>query len=375
MTIVNYDWDEDEDNIVEEYDDVGTIVAEYTTEAGLFGNLVSQRRIGQDSYYHFDGQGSTLALSNANGDVTDTYAYAAFGEVTTRTGSTISPFQYVGQKGYYRDAETDGYEIRRRPLLAETGRWLCADSLELAADINTYRYAYNTPSMYFDPTGNEAICFEEKGIDRTWIVDDDRSMAFTVTGSNLRFIGGDAKELCGLLEFEVQISSYYRGSCAAKATDTINKTVGRSHFPLASWIGILLDKRKKCTHSFWHYEPARKFRSGTTEVSCPSLSTTVTCEIPCVLKPVRIGCGTGSSGCIALRVYNDSAFSEDIFLVAAVWSAEVASVGRREGADRETILKHNQDLLEKLRCCLVPECSLDLIMGENNNPECVEATF
>lgn len=64
MTIVNYDWD-DEDNIVEEYDDAGTSVAEYTTEPNRFGNVISQRRGSQDSYFHFDGSGSTLTVTDA----------------------------------------------------------------------------------------------------------------------------------------------------------------------------------------------------------------------------------------------------------------------------------------------------------------------
>ena len=67
MTIVNYDWDEIENNIVEEYDDAGATVAEYTTEPDLYGNVVSQRRNGDDGIYHFDGQGSTLALTDVNG--------------------------------------------------------------------------------------------------------------------------------------------------------------------------------------------------------------------------------------------------------------------------------------------------------------------
>ena len=41
MVAVNYDWDELEDNIDEEYDDAGIAVAEYTTEPGQFGNVVS----------------------------------------------------------------------------------------------------------------------------------------------------------------------------------------------------------------------------------------------------------------------------------------------------------------------------------------------
>lgn len=96
MTAVNYLWNPINDNIVEEFDDAGNTIAEYTTEPDEFGDVISQYRDGQESFYHTNGQGSTLALTNANGDVT--YAYSAFGEVTAHTGSTVNPFQYVGQR-------------------------------------------------------------------------------------------------------------------------------------------------------------------------------------------------------------------------------------------------------------------------------------
>src|SRR5688500_1645427 len=47
MVAVNYDWDELEDNIDEEYDDAGVTVAEYTTEPARFGNVIGQRRRSQ----------------------------------------------------------------------------------------------------------------------------------------------------------------------------------------------------------------------------------------------------------------------------------------------------------------------------------------
>lgn len=154
MTIVNYDWDEDEDNIVEEYDDTGTTVAEYTTEPALFGNVVSQRRNGQDSVYHYDGQGSTLALTDSNGDVTDTYSYSAFGEVTAQTGSAVNPFQYIGKKQYYRDAQTGEYSVRRRDLSARFVRWLTHDPLGvLATATNLYLYVRNCAITTIDPSG------------------------------------------------------------------------------------------------------------------------------------------------------------------------------------------------------------------------------
>ena len=41
MPVVNYLWNPLNDNIVREFDDAGTVIAEYTTEAALFGNVIS----------------------------------------------------------------------------------------------------------------------------------------------------------------------------------------------------------------------------------------------------------------------------------------------------------------------------------------------
>jgi len=55
-------------------------------------------------YYHFDELGSTRLLTNSNGDITDRYAYDAYGSLLSRdryTGSVNQPYQYVGRLGYY----------------------------------------------------------------------------------------------------------------------------------------------------------------------------------------------------------------------------------------------------------------------------------
>jgi RHS repeat-associated protein len=156
MPVVNYLWNPLNDNIAREFDDAGTVIAEYTTEANQFGNVVSQRRSGQDSVYHYDGQGSTLALTNANGDVTDTYAYSAFGEVTAHTGSTVNPFQYIGQRGYYWDQETGQCDIRHRQL-TQNGRWLSRDPLLPRTLSSHYPYVLNQPVSYIDPSGTAPV--------------------------------------------------------------------------------------------------------------------------------------------------------------------------------------------------------------------------
>jgi RHS repeat-associated protein len=147
-------WDPTEDNIVREYDDAGVVTAEYTTEPELYGNVISQRRQGEYRQFHYDVQGSTLAATDENQNVTDTFACSAFGEVTERGGSTAIPIQYIGQKGYYWESVLGHYIIRRRSYASQLSRWLSTDPLgALKGDANLFTYVRNSPSNATDPSG------------------------------------------------------------------------------------------------------------------------------------------------------------------------------------------------------------------------------
>ena len=164
MPVVNYDWDELEDNIVEEYDDAGVTIADYTTEPDHFGNVISQHRGGQSRFFHYDGQGSTVAVTDGNQSNTDVRAYSAFGETTEDTGITLFPFQYVGEKGYYNDILTGEYLARTRPHRPIDSRWLSVDSLYLAANtVGPYVYSLNNPLRYFDASGLQPEECDDKG--------------------------------------------------------------------------------------------------------------------------------------------------------------------------------------------------------------------
>ena len=157
MTAVNYLWNPLNDNIVAEYDDAGNTIAEYTTEPEQFGNVVSQRRSGVDSYYHYDGVGSTLAVTDSTGAVTDTRSYTAFGETTEQTGTTVIPYQYVGRNGYYRDEELGQYSVRHRNFRPNKASWDSVDPLLTSQMSSPYVYSHNDPLARIDPSGLIAL--------------------------------------------------------------------------------------------------------------------------------------------------------------------------------------------------------------------------
>src|SRR5204862_6612017 len=100
------------------------VTAEYPAAQRLYGNLTSQHAEAVESQYHSVPLGSALALTDDNQQITDTYGYAAFGEVIEHTGNTVNPFQFKGDKQYYCDVETAAYQGRTRTVDADQGRWL-----------------------------------------------------------------------------------------------------------------------------------------------------------------------------------------------------------------------------------------------------------
>jgi RHS repeat-associated protein len=175
MPTTYYEWDELDDNIVAEYDDNGSTIVDYTQEPGIHGRLISEDRGGVSSQYHFDGQGNTLALTDDTQQITDMFAYSAFGEQTERSGATPTPLQFGGEHGYYKDELTGDCNVRRRDYGPRLGRWKSVDPihLKLAAvfveriyaglQAQHYDYAQNNPLRYVDPSGLLHKSIENEG--------------------------------------------------------------------------------------------------------------------------------------------------------------------------------------------------------------------
>jgi RHS repeat-associated protein len=140
-------------NVLQETDGNLITQVQYTDLPDTPGGLTSSRRSGISNFYGFDPQQDTRILISTAQVITDSYIYKAFGEELATTGSTINPFRYGGQVGYYQDTINRLY-VRRRHLEVTQGRWLSRDPLGLdSGDWNLYRYVLNNPVNIVDPSG------------------------------------------------------------------------------------------------------------------------------------------------------------------------------------------------------------------------------
>ena len=152
MAKTTYVWDELSDNVIEEFED-GVLTASYDHEPGLYGNLLRQTRNGVTSYFHYDGRGDTVALTDDAGNVTDTKEYDAWGNVIASTGSTVTPYQFGGRVGYQVDGGSKNVYSRARQLTSDLGRWLSTDPVYLTEGFSRYGYCGNRPLNRVDPSG------------------------------------------------------------------------------------------------------------------------------------------------------------------------------------------------------------------------------
>jgi RHS repeat-associated protein len=108
-------------------------------------------------HYHFDELGSTRLLTDADGDMTDGYAYDAYGSLLSHdcySGSVNQPYQYVGQLGYYthyQEPEFGLLQLGVRFYDAELGRFTQRDPARQG--LNAEYYVGGNPTSRIDPAG------------------------------------------------------------------------------------------------------------------------------------------------------------------------------------------------------------------------------
>ena len=136
--------------VVEERDNAGNLLVHY-----VYGHdLISQTRGNVTSYYHYDGLGSTRALSSSAGIVTDEYTYDAFGNLLDKTGNTSNEYLYTGE---FFDSHIGFYYLRARYMSPAIGRFVTMDEFAGSRrdpySLHKYLYAHANPVNRIDPSG------------------------------------------------------------------------------------------------------------------------------------------------------------------------------------------------------------------------------
>jgi RHS repeat-associated protein len=150
----NYLYDGQWENVIEEVDNSGNLLARYSQEMGLDFPL-AEFRSSAASYYEQDGVNSVTSLSNSVGTLANTYTYDAFGKLTTSTGTLTNPFQYTAREF---DPETGIHEYRSRYYDQNLGRFLSEDPVGFSNETyNLYDYVSGDPVDFNDPSGNTKI--------------------------------------------------------------------------------------------------------------------------------------------------------------------------------------------------------------------------
>ncbi len=168
----------------------GPLPDETLATAYVYGDdLISQTRLAlagtpTTSVYHYDGLGTTRALSAhkvdaagapqaGHGEITDRYAYTAFGESDPAgtsgdtSGTSENDYRYTGEQ---LDPNLGFYYLRARYMDPGQGRFLGMDpfagSSEEPRSLQKYEYVSNSPVGLVDPGG---LCFTQSdgyGVER-----------------------------------------------------------------------------------------------------------------------------------------------------------------------------------------------------------------
>lgn len=141
--------------LLEEHDASGNITRRYVHGLGLLTH--EDAATGEVSVYHYDRRGSTVALTNAAGEVTDRYAYSPFGKCVASEGSTANQLRYCG-----RDSVIDNgngiISMRSRDYAPDFARFLQKEpayqgTLIRPGSLNPYLLGQNNPVDRVDPDG------------------------------------------------------------------------------------------------------------------------------------------------------------------------------------------------------------------------------
>ena len=112
--------------------------------------MISQINKNGVLYYLNNNHGDVIGLSDAAGNIVDSYKYDAFGNTISSIEKIANRFRYAGEQ---YDQVTNQYYLRSRFYNPVIGRFTQEDTYR-GDGLNLYEYVHNNPVKYIDPSGN-----------------------------------------------------------------------------------------------------------------------------------------------------------------------------------------------------------------------------
>ena len=127
----------------------------YTYGESGIGERVSVDKSKESSYYLYDGRNSVTGILTETANLTNSYQYDSYGNLTSGTADGVN---YYGYNGESTNVKTGLQYLRARYYNAENGTFTTEDSdlgtTENPLTRNRYDYTTNNPLNYSDPTGH-----------------------------------------------------------------------------------------------------------------------------------------------------------------------------------------------------------------------------
>jgi RHS repeat-associated protein len=152
MTLHTYN----RDNVWSDYQSPTSVAVRYFAGQGI-DQLWARLKIGEEaSWYLVDRMRSVQGIVNSAGQLLTEYKYSAFGSLLSVSNPLHSDrFAFTSRE---LDPFTGNYYYRSRFYDSNSGRFVNEDPIRFrSGDTNLYRYVFNSPANFTDPSGWSAI--------------------------------------------------------------------------------------------------------------------------------------------------------------------------------------------------------------------------
>jgi len=133
---------------------------------GIGGLLYTRNAGGSLAYFHYDGQGNVVSVTDQSRTEVAYYEYDAWGNILTQCGSLANEFRFSTKQASNGsaaggDAGTGLIDFGYRWYDPSIGRWTQRDPAGQQDSGNLYVYVLNSPLFLYDPWGDVIKVYKE----------------------------------------------------------------------------------------------------------------------------------------------------------------------------------------------------------------------